>query len=63
VTTAGIFGETACFQGMQNSKEIEKLGVLNLFEISSGIHQGQERISKRGQGLLCKLLYFAAIKD
>ena len=61
VTTSGILGETACFQGMQNSKEIEKLAGLNLFEISSGRHQGQKRISKRGRSLLRKLLYFAAL--
>lgn len=61
VTTAGILGETACFQGMQNSKEIEKLAGLNLFEISSGRHHGQKRISKRGRSLLRKLLYFAAL--
>lgn len=61
VTVAGILGETACFQNMHSSKEIEKLAGLNLFEISSGRHQGQKRISKRGRGLLRKLFYFAAL--
>lgn len=61
ITTAGILGETANFEGMNSSKEIEKLAGLNLFEISSGKHQGQRRISKRGRSLLRKLLYFAAL--
>lgn len=61
ITTAGILGETANFEGMNSSKEIEKLAGLNLFEISSGKHQGQKRISKRGRSLLRKLLYFAAL--
>lgn len=37
ITAAGILGEAACFQDMENSKEVEKLAGLNLFEISSGI--------------------------
>ena len=61
IITAGILGETANFEGMNSSKEIEKLAGLNLFEISSGKHQGQRRISKRGRSLLRKLLYFAAL--
>jgi transposase len=61
ITTAGILGEAAKFDGMNNSKEIEKLAGLNLFEISSGKHKGQKRISKRGRSLLRKVLYFAAL--
>ena len=61
ITAAGILGEAACFQDMQHSKEFEKLAGLNLFEISSGVHQGKKRISKRGRPLLRKLLYFASL--
>jgi transposase len=61
IITAGILGETANFEGLNSSKEIEKLAGLNLFEISSGKHKGQKRISKRGRSLLRKLLYFAAL--
>jgi len=61
ITTAGILGETACFNNMHSAKAIEKLAGLNLFEISSGKHQGRKRISKRGRSLLRKILYFAAI--
>ena len=34
---------------------------LDLYEISSGNHRGQRRISKRGRPLMRKLLFFAAI--
>ena len=61
VTTATILGETAAFEGFTHASEIEKLAGLNLFEISSGKHQGQRRISKRGRAILRKTLYFAAL--
>jgi len=38
-----------------------KLAGLDLYEISSGAHQGCRRISKRGRALMRKLLYFATI--
>ena len=61
VTTAAILGETAAFEGFTHAAEVEKLAGLNLFEISSGKHLGQRRISKRGRSLLRKALYFAAL--
>jgi len=61
ITTATILGETAAFAGFTHAAEIEKLAGLNLFEISSGRHKGQLRISKRGRSLLRKMLYFAAL--
>jgi len=61
VTTAIIIGETGGFDGFTHAKEIEKLAGLNLYEISSGKHKGQLRISKRGRSLLRKAFYFAAI--
>jgi len=61
VTAAVILGETASFVGFTYAAEVEKLAGLNLFEISSGKHQGQKRISKRGRSLLRKMLYFAAL--
>jgi len=39
-----------------------KYAGLNLYEISSGLHRGQRRISKRGRSLIRKLLYFAALR-
>lgn len=61
ITAAGILGELANFETINSAAEAEKLAGLNLFEISSGKHQGQKRISKRGRHLLRKLLYFAAL--
>lgn len=61
ITTAGLIGEVADFSKFKTFSEMEKLAGLDLFEISSGIHKGQRRISKRGRPLMRKLLYFAAI--
>ena len=38
-----------------------KMAGLDLYEISSGKHKGQRRISKRGRSLMRKLLFFASI--
>lgn len=61
VTVAGLIGEVADFTHFKTNKELLKLAGLDLFEISSGKHQGKRRISKRGRSLLRKLLYFAAL--
>jgi len=61
VTTAGLIGEVGDFRQFKTLSEITKLAGLDLFEISSGKHRGQRRISKRGRSLLRKLLYFAAL--
>ncbi len=61
VTTAGLIGEVGDFRQFKTLSEITKLAGLDLFEISSGKHKGQRRISKRGRSLLRKLLYYAAL--
>jgi transposase len=61
VTTAGLIGEVADFRKFDTISEIMKLAGLDLYEISSGKHRGQRRISKRGRPLMRKLLFFAAI--
>jgi transposase len=61
VTAAGLIGEVGEFQKFSTLSEIMKLAGLDLYEISSGKHQGKRRISKRGRPLLRKLLYFAAL--
>ena len=61
LTVAGLIGEVADFTHFKTQKEILKLAGMDLFEISSGKHRGQRRISKRGRPLLRKLLYFAAL--
>ena len=61
VTVAGIIGEVGNFNDFHNGDALEKLAGLDLYEISSGKHKGQKRISKRGRSLLRKILYFASI--
>jgi transposase len=61
ITTAGLIGEVGDFRQFKTVSEITKLAGLDLFEISSGKHKGQRRISKRGRSLMRKILFFAAI--
>ncbi|MFQ5835744.1 MAG: IS110 family transposase [bacterium] len=61
ITAAGIIGEVGDFSKFDTIAEIEKLAGLDLFEISSGKHKGNRRISKRGRPLMRKLLYFASL--
>ncbi len=61
VTAGGLIGEVGDFKKFHTISEIMKLAGLDLYEISSGKHKGQRRISKRGRSLIRKLLFFAAI--
>lgn len=61
VTAAGLIGEVGDFKQFKTISEIMKLAGLDLFEISSGKHKGNRRISKRGRSMLRKLLFLAAI--
>ncbi len=61
VTAAGLIGEVGDFRQYKTVSEITKLAGLDLFEISSGKHQGSRRISKRGRPFLRKLLYCMAV--
>jgi transposase len=62
VSVAGIIGEIGDFKKFQTQAEIMKLAGLDLYEISSGKWKGRRKISKRGRGLLRKILYYAAIQ-
>jgi transposase len=62
VSVAGIIGEVGDFSKFSTESEIMKLAELDLYEISSGKRKGQRRISKRGRGLLRKILFYAAIQ-
>jgi transposase len=62
VSVAGIIGEVGDFSKFSTQSEILKLAGLDLYEISSGKRKGQRRISKRGRGLLRKILFYAAIQ-
>ena len=61
ITAAGLIGEVGDFREYNTISEILKFSGLDLFEISSGRHNGQRRIFKRGRPLMRKLLFFAAI--
>ena len=61
ITVAGLIGEVGDFREYNTISEMLKFSGLDLFEISSGRHKGQRRISKRGRSLMRKLLFFAAI--
>jgi transposase len=61
VTAAGLIGEIGDFSKFHQARELLKHAGLDLFEISSGKHKGNKRISKRGRSQLRKLLYFAAL--
>lgn len=61
VTAAGLIGEVGDFRKFKTLSEVMKLAGLDLYEISSGKHQGSRHISKRGRALLRKLLFFAAM--
>jgi transposase len=61
VTVAGLIGEVGDFKKFHTVSEVMKLAGLDLYEISSGRHKGQRRISKRGRSLMRKLLFFGAI--
>jgi transposase len=61
ITAAGLIGEVGDFRKFKAISEVMKLAGLDLYEISSGKHQGCRRISKRGRALLRKLLFFGAL--
>lgn len=62
ITLALLLGEAGDLRRYQKAEELIKLAGLNLFEISSGTHQGRRHISKRGRPLLRKCLFFAALR-
>jgi transposase len=63
VTAAAIISETGGLSNYEKISSILKVAGLNLFEISSGEHQGEKHITKRGRSLLRHKLYFAALQQ
>lgn len=61
VSVASLIGEIGDVRAYQRAEELIKLAGLNLYEISSGIHKGKRKISKRGRRRLRKILYCASI--
>ncbi len=61
ITAAYLLSEVVDFKAYRVQKEIEKFAGLNLYEISSGKHKGQRKLSKRGRTLLRKALYMVVL--
>jgi len=61
VCAACLIGEVGDFTHYRSAAELVKFAGLNLYEISSGIHKGKRRITKRGRPLMRKILYLAAM--
>jgi transposase len=62
VTLATLLGETGDLVMYARARQLLKLAGLNLYEISSGEHRGQCRITKRGRPGLRRILYLAALR-
>lgn len=61
ITLAGILSETGHLGGYDHGQQILRLAGLHLSEISSGLHKGQARITKRGRPKLRKMLFLAVL--
>jgi transposase len=62
VTVATLLGETGDLQGFRRARQLLKHAGLNLYELRSGEHQGQRRLTKRGRPGLRRILYMAALR-
>ncbi len=62
VTVATLLGETGDLRGYRRARQLLKHAGLNLYELSSGEHQGRRRITKRGRPGLRRILYMAALR-
>lgn len=61
VTVAGFLAEVGDIRRFESPKQVQKLAGLAIRENSSGKHQGQTAISKRGRARLRAILFRAAI--
>ena len=61
VILAGILAETGDLKGYCHGQQVLRLAGLHLSEISSGLHKGQTRLTKRGRPKLRKMLFLAVI--
>jgi transposase len=57
----GILSETGDLGGYIHGQQVMRLAGLHLSEISSGLHKGQTRLTKRGRPKLRKMLFLAVI--
>ena len=63
MTTAAIISESGGLSRYNRAESVVKVAGLSLYEVSSGKHKGEKRITKRGRSLMRHKLYFAAIQQ
>lgn len=61
MTVAAIIAALGDLKNYKSYRQVLKKVGLNLYHLSSGTHKGKKRISKRGMGVVRKMLYMAAI--
>lgn len=61
VIVASILSETGDLGGYDHGQQVMRLAGMHLSEISSGLHKGQARLTKRGRPKLRKMLFLAVI--
>lgn len=63
ITIAAIISETGGINNYRSFRELEKIAGLNIYEVSSGKHKGEKKITKMGRSLLRQKLYYAALQQ
>lgn len=63
VTAAAIIAESGGLRKYERMRSVIKIAGLNLYEVSSGKHKGEKKITKMGRSLMRQKLYFAALQQ
>jgi len=63
ITAAAVIAESGGLGRYEKMESVLKVAGLNLYEISSGKHEGEKHITKRGRSLMRQKLYFAALQQ
>jgi hypothetical protein len=63
ITAATVIAESGGLRRYEKMESVLKIAGLNLYEISSGKHEGEKHITKRGRSLMRQKLYFAALQQ
>jgi transposase len=61
VLVASILSETGDLRGFSHGQQVMRLAGLHLSEVSSGLHKGQARLTKRGRPKLRKMLFLTVL--
>jgi transposase len=63
ITAATVIAESGGLGRYEKVESVLKVAGLNLYEISSGKHEGEKHITKRSRSLMRQKLYFAALQQ